>query len=180
MIYDLLKDVGNTNRVSCTNCFTLEAENKKLKEQLKISKRKLQRVQGEKLSSDEHALRLSKELQLMKDKNKFTEASFSEQEGIPMTVADLDELNGRATTDSMFAGLLAVRLVGADNLIKMSVTGQACHRYANMKKEDGTRLYPTPKKLDPNVLQFICNKIAERTAIRVGLQNVLTIRQYQK
>lgn len=158
-------------------CKRLEGENKRLSEQLKKCKRKLATVEEEKLSSDEYALRVSKELQMLKDKQTIPQACFTEEDGIAVTVQDLEELNDRATSDSMFVGLLATRLVGAERLRQMSVTGQASHRYAKLMKPDGTPLYPTPEKMDPQILEFICNKVAERTAMRIGPQNVITIRK---
>lgn len=128
----------------------------------------------------------------------FSKANFTEEEGISITLAELQELNGRAETDSLFVGLLATRLIGAEKLVKMSVTGQASHRFAKLKNPDGTPMYPAAEGMDAKLVEFICSKlryllcintisilyfflfldkVAERTAMRIGPENVATIRK---
>lgn len=51
-----------------------------------------------------------------------------------------------------------MHLVGADKLRTMSVTGQASHRFAKLKRADGTPLYPPTEKTNPKILEFICSK----------------------
>ncbi|XP_062538845.1 uncharacterized protein LOC134207142 [Armigeres subalbatus] len=146
-------------------------------EQLKKWKKKYAKLEVAKLSTDDYALRIGKDLQDLKDQQKIPQAKFTEDDGIAMTVHEIEELNGRSTSDSMFVGLLATHLVGADKLKNMSVTGQPCHRYAKLKKPDGSPLYPAAEKLDPQILDFICNKVAERVALTVGPTKVKLIRK---
>ncbi|XP_058829333.1 uncharacterized protein LOC131688813 [Topomyia yanbarensis] len=130
----------------------------------------------EKLCSDNHALRLSKELVEVKDYQKVPQAKFTRVDNFKITVKELEEYNQRANTDSMFVGTLALHLIGPEKLKSMSVTGQASHRFAGYKKADGTLQYPATEKIEPTIFQFICDKLAERVAIRVGPDNVTKIR----
>lgn len=58
----------------------------------------------------------------------------------------------------MFVGLLSTFLIGAEKLSKMSVTGQASHRFSKLKNLDGTPKYPPTEGVDPKMIEFICSK----------------------
>lgn len=155
----------------------LEKQYKELSEKHKKCKQKFAKLEADKLTADDYSLRLGKEMMQLKDKQMIKTAHFTEEEGIPVTVADLEELNSRADTDSLFVGLLATRAIGAEKLAKMSVTGQACHRFSKAKYPDGTPRYPAAEGIDPKIIEFLCNKVAERTAIKIGPENLATIRK---
>lgn len=116
-----------------------------------------------------------------------------------MSVRELEEINERSSSDSVFVGILITRLVDPDNLKNMSVTGHASPRFAKLKKPDGSPLYPPTEKIDPRIFDFICSeylyysvhqlfkiteiefihadKVAERTAMRIGPEDIHTIRK---
>ncbi|XP_065094082.1 uncharacterized protein LOC135714627 [Ochlerotatus camptorhynchus] len=137
--------------------FLHEKKYKQLSEQHKKLKQKYSKLEQDKLSSDDYALRMGKELQQLKDKQKMPQAKFTEEEGILITVAKLAELNERAESDSMFVGLLSTRLIGTERLETVSVMGQASHRFAKLKKPDGTPQYPATEKIGSGILEFICS-----------------------
>nr|XP_029733004.1 uncharacterized protein LOC109427596 isoform X1 [Aedes albopictus] len=155
----------------------LEHKYMELLQRHKKCKQRYSKLENDKLSSDDYALRVGKELMQLKDKQHMPQTRFTVDDDINITVEELDEFNARADTDSMFVGLLATRLVGSDALAKMSVTGQVSHRFGKLKNPDGTPKYPAAERLDPLILEFIGNKVAERTAIKVGCQNIPTIRK---
>ncbi|XP_052567296.1 uncharacterized protein LOC128093686 [Culex pipiens pallens] len=80
------------------------------------------------------------------------------------------------TKVSLFVGLLVTELVGENRLINMSVTGKPCQRFRNKRNADGTCTHPPKEGLDPEVFNFICDKVAERAAIINGAENVALIR----
>ncbi|XP_055535086.1 uncharacterized protein LOC129724340 isoform X5 [Wyeomyia smithii] len=58
---------------------------------------------------------------------------FTETDGIDSTKKELKELSDRSATDSIFSGLLLMKLVNAEQLIKTSVTGKPCQRFAKAR-----------------------------------------------
>ncbi|XP_065075904.1 uncharacterized protein LOC135699554 [Ochlerotatus camptorhynchus] len=102
---------------------------------------------------------------------------FTAEEDIMISVRELEEINERSSSDSVFVGILITRLVDPENLKNMSVTGHASPRFAKLKKPDGSPLYPPTEKIDPRIFDFICNKVAERTAMRIGPDDIHTIRK---
>ncbi|XP_062554774.1 uncharacterized protein LOC134219894 isoform X1 [Armigeres subalbatus] len=136
----------------------LEGNYKELSDKHKKCKQKIAKLEQDKLTSDDYALRIGKELMFIKDKQKIPQAQFTEENGIPITVNELDEINNRADTDSFFVALLVTRLVGSEKLIKMSATGQASHRFSKLKNMDGTPMYPAQERIDPKLVEFICSK----------------------
>ncbi|XP_055604491.1 uncharacterized protein LOC129752747 [Uranotaenia lowii] len=134
------------------------------------------KLETEKICSDNHALRLSKELMSLKDHQKVPQTCFTQHEEIPITVSQLVEYNEWASSDSMFAGTLALHLIGAEKLKTLSVTGAASHRYVKHKNPDGSLVHPASEKMDPLILNFICEKVFERVAMRVGPENIAKVR----
>lgn len=104
-------------------------------------------------------------------------ARFTTVEDIPITRQELEAINDRSSSDSMFVGMLITRLVAPNELINMSCTGHASLRFARLKKPDGSPMYPPTEKIDPRIFDFVCNKVAERTAMRIGLDDIHTIRK---
>nr|XP_029729707.1 uncharacterized protein LOC109425372 [Aedes albopictus] len=102
---------------------------------------------------------------------------FTAEEDIPITVQELERLNERSSSDSVFVGMLITRLIDPNELVNMSVTGQQSHRFRKLKKPDGSPLYPPTERIDPRILDFVCNKVAERTAMRIGPDDIHTIRK---
>ncbi|XP_055549342.1 uncharacterized protein LOC129732465 [Wyeomyia smithii] len=92
------------------------------------------------------------------------------------TKKEMKELSDRSASDSIFCGLLLMKLVDVEKLMVSSVTGKPCQRFAKVKNCDGTRAYPPGEKLDRNLFEFICNKVAERNAIKFGVENLAIIR----
>lgn len=109
-------------------------------------------------------------------------------------------MNDRSSSDSVFVGMLITRLIDPNELMNMSVTGHASHRFAKLKKPDGSPLYPPTEKIDPRIFDFVCSeyclfftlnkaeqallffvsvsdKVAERTAMRIGPEDIHTIRK---
>nr|XP_029729010.1 uncharacterized protein LOC109430621 [Aedes albopictus]XP_029729053.1 uncharacterized protein LOC109430621 [Aedes albopictus] len=155
-----------------------EDDKRELNEKLKKLRKKLATIESDKAASDDLALRYSKKLLDLEDKQKIPTARFTTNPEFNVTVEQLREINERCATDSMFVGMLCIQLLGVDHLKRMSVTGQPSHRFINAKAADGSPICKTTEKMHPTVVNFICDKVAERTAIRVGAENVATIRKH--
>ncbi|XP_055535085.1 uncharacterized protein LOC129724340 isoform X4 [Wyeomyia smithii] len=82
---------------------------------------------------------------------------FTETDGIDSTKKELKELSDRSATDSIFSGLLLMKLVNAEQLIKTSVTGKPCQRFAKARNPNGTMAYPAGEKICPKIFEFICS-----------------------
>ncbi|XP_055539522.1 uncharacterized protein LOC129726566 isoform X2 [Wyeomyia smithii] len=136
----------------------LRKVNNRLKKKVRILNKKVAALAEAKLDTENHALRLSKECMALKDSSNIPKADFTEMDGISMTKSEIKELSKRASTDSIFAGLLAMKLIGASELMKKSVTGEVCRRFAKKRHADGTSAYPPAEQMNPEVVQFICRK----------------------
>ncbi|XP_062537247.1 uncharacterized protein LOC134205722 [Armigeres subalbatus] len=105
-------------------------------------------------------------------------AKFIGDDGIAMTVHEIEELNGRSTSDSMFVGLLATHLVGADKFKRHECHWSTLSSLCKTEKNQmDLRCIQQPGKLDPHILDFIFNKVAERVALTVGPTKVKLIRK---
>ncbi|XP_058838741.1 uncharacterized protein LOC131694233 [Topomyia yanbarensis] len=135
-----------------------EAENRSLVEKLKKLRKRNNMLEQQKLASDDLALRYSKKLLAIEDKQKIPMARFTVTPEFNITIQQLEEINGRCQTDSMFVGLLCIQLIGVERLKGMSVTGQPSHRFINAKNDNGSPIYKATEKIDPSVVEFICGK----------------------
>ncbi|XP_055608327.1 uncharacterized protein LOC129755730 [Uranotaenia lowii] len=149
----------------------------KQKTRLTKLKKKLARLEKEKAESDEYSLSTSKELRNLKELRNISQVQFTEHDSFQISSSEIEEYNQRAATDSIFASYIAIHLLSAERLKKMSVSGLPSHRFLNVKNADGSLKYPASEKIEPKLLEFICDKVAERTALRVGSHNVLQIRK---
>lgn len=148
----------------------------RLRKTVKSLKRQLNQLQNAKQDSDDHALDLSKKLEAFSSGKEFALVKFSEEDGINITADEIEDLSNQSSTDSMFVGTLLMKLLGPEQLLKLSATGQASRRFANKKNPDGTPAYPRLEALDKKIMIFLCNKVAERNQRTLGSSKIARIR----
>lgn len=154
----------------------VDSEVSRLRKTVKSLKRQLKQLQIAKQDSDDHALDLSKKLEASSSGKEFAKIKFSVEAGIDIGADEIEELSEESSSDSMFVGRLLMRLLGPDELLKLSATGQACRRFASKKNSDGTPAYPALEALDKNIMTFLCNKVAERNQRTLGSSKIARIR----
>lgn len=164
------KGAGNGKRKRSTENVVVSTQTKVLEKQLSEAQKKIDTL-----------VQLGQELELKRMKlqtgGPVVSTRFTTEEDIPITVEELETMNERSSSDSVFVGMLITRLIDPNELMNMSVTGHASHRFAKLKKPDGSPLYPPTEKIDPRIFDFVCNKVAERTAMRIGPEDIHTIRK---
>uniref|UniRef100_A0A8D8CXJ3 (northern house mosquito) hypothetical protein n=1 Tax=Culex pipiens TaxID=7175 RepID=A0A8D8CXJ3_CULPI len=156
----------------------LEKEHRRLKDKLKRLENKLELLENQKLAAVDHAHTLSLELQKLREGNENAPSvlEFTESEDVRITTEEMEQLSSRSSSDSMFVGLLLTKIIGPERLITMSATGQPSRRFAKLTHEDGSLMYPPKEAVDQYIIDFLCDKVAQRNQKLYGVRNVGKIR----
>ncbi|XP_065095611.1 uncharacterized protein LOC135717449 [Ochlerotatus camptorhynchus] len=156
----------------CDKCTFFKRELARRNAEIRRLRKVMADINREKVARDDHTLSLSRELQDLKENRKIPSVSFTYDSAIDITLEELKAIDGQSTSDSMFVANLAIHFFGADRLRNMSVTGKPTPRFKRVLKDDGSLFYPAREKIDPTIYKFICEKLSERVAIRLGPSKV--------